>query len=154
MNSRESDAFATDRLAEALAALAAESPRQAPDRVEQALVAAFRDARRERSTPGRLPWGAWAAAALLVAAGAWLSSPAPAPPEVAAPPPAFIPLPGAPPPPVGDLYIARIRATRAALIAAGVPMNMERAGEPVQADVVFTLDGTPRAIRILQPGGN
>lgn len=180
MNCREFDALTTDRaldaragrhaarcprcaarladhrrVAAALRALADEGPRQAPDRVEEKLRAAFRAAAPDRPVLRRpLAWGAWAAAAVLLAAGVWLSSPRPsqrlAPVGTAAAPPesVFIPLPGAPPLD-GDLYVARIRAPRAALIAAGVPMNMERAGEPVHADVVFSLDGTPRAIRIL-----
>ena len=43
-----------------------------------------------------------------------------------------------------------MRVSRAALAAAGLPMNMERADEAVVADVAFAGDGTARAVRILR----
>ncbi len=139
------------RVAEALRALASSSPRQAPEHVERELLAAFRDAAGTRSVPRRRSavWAAAAAAALLPAA-VWLVSLGPARPEPE-PPPEFIPLATAPAPELpGDLYVARIQASRAALVAAGLPLHMVGAGEPVHAEVVLTLDGTPRAIRILK----
>jgi len=44
----------------------------------------------------------------------------------------------------------RVQVLRSALIAFGVPMNMERAGELITADVVVGEDGLARAIRFVQ----
>jgi hypothetical protein len=63
----------------------------------------------------------------------------------------FLPLPYAPgAAPATELWVARIRVSRAALAAAGLPMNMDRADEAVVADVAFAGDGTARAVRILR----
>jgi hypothetical protein len=45
--------------------------------------------------------------------------------------------------------LVRVEMPRAALAAFGLPMNMERAGERVKADVVFGNDGLARAIRFV-----
>ncbi|HWQ54302.1 MAG TPA: hypothetical protein VN442_11495 [Bryobacteraceae bacterium] len=178
-------------LSGALEALAAAGPRQAPDRVEQALRGVF-VARKQARRRGMAAWAVGAAAASALIAALWIGRPAPEKASIplpdrpiAAPPPEvkvavasapaatrsvrprrpriallpraveretqFIPLswvaePAAP----EDLYIARMRVSRATLVAAGLPMNMERADEAVQAEVVFTVDGTARAIRILR----
>jgi len=64
--------------------------------------------------------------------------------------PQFFPLPyAAALPPAGEWYLARVRVPRANLAAAGLPLVAGRAAEPVEADIVFAVDGTPRAIRIL-----
>lgn len=47
-------------------------------------------------------------------------------------------------------HIVRVKVARSALIAFGVPMNMERAGELITADVVIGNDGLARAIRFVQ----
>lgn len=46
--------------------------------------------------------------------------------------------------------VVRIRIHRTALIAFGLPMNVERAGELIKADVVIGDDGLARAIRFIQ----
>jgi hypothetical protein len=45
--------------------------------------------------------------------------------------------------------IVRVEMPRGALVAFGLPMNMERAGERVKADVVVGNDGVARAIRFV-----
>jgi hypothetical protein len=45
--------------------------------------------------------------------------------------------------------IVRVEMPRGALLAFGLPMNMERAGERVKADVVVGNDGVARAIRFV-----
>jgi hypothetical protein len=47
-------------------------------------------------------------------------------------------------------HVVRVKVPRSALIAFGVPMNMERAGELITADVVIGGDGLARAIRFVQ----
>jgi hypothetical protein len=47
-------------------------------------------------------------------------------------------------------HIVRMKVSRSALIAFGVPMNMERAGELITADVMIGDDGLARAIRFVQ----
>ena len=46
--------------------------------------------------------------------------------------------------------VVRVRIPRSALVSFGVPMNVERAGELVKADVVIGDDGLARAIRFIQ----
>ena len=47
-------------------------------------------------------------------------------------------------------HVVRVRIPRSALVSFGVPMNVERAGELVKADVVIGDDGLARAIRFIQ----
>lgn len=47
-------------------------------------------------------------------------------------------------------HVVRVKVPRSALIAFGVPMNMERAGELITADLVVGDDGLARAIRFVQ----
>jgi hypothetical protein len=46
--------------------------------------------------------------------------------------------------------VVRVRIPRSALVTLGLPMNFERAGELVKADVVIGDDGLARAIRFVQ----
>ena len=46
--------------------------------------------------------------------------------------------------------VVRVRIPRSALVTFGVPMNVDRAGELVKADVVIGDDGLARAIRFIQ----
>ena len=46
--------------------------------------------------------------------------------------------------------VVRVRIPRSALVSFGLPMNVERAGELVKADVVIGDDGLARAIRFIQ----
>lgn len=63
----------------------------------------------------------------------------------------FIPLPNA-----GeagsaeDADLIRVEMPRSALIALGVPVADGEAGEPVEAEVLLGLGGTPQAVRVLQ----
>ena len=47
-------------------------------------------------------------------------------------------------------HVVRVSVPRSALIAFGVPMNVERAGEFIMADVMIGDDGLARAIRFVQ----
>ena len=47
-------------------------------------------------------------------------------------------------------HVVRVRIPRSALVTFGVPMNVDRAGELVKADVVIGDDGLARAIRFIQ----
>jgi hypothetical protein len=47
-------------------------------------------------------------------------------------------------------HVVHVRIPRRALIAFGLPMNVERAGELIKADVVIGDDGLARAIRFIQ----
>ena len=44
----------------------------------------------------------------------------------------------------------RVELPRSALMSFGLPMNMERAGERIKADVVVGEDGLARAIRFVR----
>ncbi|HZE69747.1 MAG TPA: hypothetical protein VE135_09510 [Pyrinomonadaceae bacterium] len=46
--------------------------------------------------------------------------------------------------------IVRVEVPRSALATFGLPMNMNRVGERVKADVLFGVDGSARAIRFVQ----
>lgn len=47
-------------------------------------------------------------------------------------------------------HVVHVRIPRTALIAFGFPMNVERSGESIRADVVIGDDGLARAIRFIQ----
>jgi len=47
-------------------------------------------------------------------------------------------------------HLVRVRMPRSALVSMGLPMNAERVGEFVRADVFFGDDGLARAIRFIQ----
>jgi hypothetical protein len=62
----------------------------------------------------------------------------------------FLPFMTARPPfPSEQRQFVRIRLPRSALHAFGLPMNMERAAEPVQADVMLGEDGRALAVRFV-----
>jgi hypothetical protein len=155
-------------VAVALRALATDSQSlEAPARVERALIAAYR--RGVGAQPGgRLGalwpiWGVVAAVVVLIVA-AMLQPGAPGPaassnPSVSEPVEIaeagefateyfaleqgtdLTALEGAP--------VVRIKLPRTVLASFGLPMNPERAEEPVQADVVLGPDGIARAVRFL-----
>ncbi len=128
----------------------------APERVEAALVAELRRGQAEREARGGwLAWPAWAAAAAVVAMAVALSvsdrAPAVAGPaqtdEVAT---EFFPLDstadvralaGAP--------TVRVSVPRTVMVSFGLPVNPERAGEPIEADVAIGMDGRAHAIRFI-----
>jgi hypothetical protein len=47
-------------------------------------------------------------------------------------------------------HLVRMKVPRSSLVAFGVPMNMDRAGELITADVIIGDDGLARAIRFIQ----
>jgi hypothetical protein len=47
-------------------------------------------------------------------------------------------------------HVVRVELPRSALVSMGLPMNMERANEPVKADVLLGDDGVARAIRFVR----
>lgn len=50
----------------------------------------------------------------------------------------------------GELQRVRVIVPRASLIQFGLPMNEDRATEPITADLLIAEDGTPHAIRFVQ----
>ena len=155
-------------VAAALRLLATDSQSlEAPARVERALVAAYRRGVRTQPASRRgVLWPIWgvAAATLVLAVAAALQLRAPGPAanrDSAASRPAEIAetgefatqyfpleqdadltaLEGAP--------VVRMKLPRTVLVSFGLPMNPERAEEPVKADVVLGPDGTARAIRFV-----
>lgn len=129
----------------------------APPRVEGALVAAFRQSKAAQRPA--VQWRAWASAlaagvaVFAIAVGLQPRNPVPAvvaeeQVEVATD---YFPLQygtdltaleGAP--------VIRMEFPRTVLASFGLPMNPQRAAEPVQADVVLGRDGIARAIRFVQ----
>ena len=53
-------------------------------------------------------------------------------------------------PPVEDTTVVRVRLPRSAMRMVGLPVNEERMGERIQADVVLGQDGLMRAVRFVQ----
>ena len=51
--------------------------------------------------------------------------------------------------PAAKIHLIRMRLPRSALLTTGLPMNEERANEPILADVLFTEDGLARGIRFV-----
>jgi hypothetical protein len=47
-------------------------------------------------------------------------------------------------------HVIRVELPRSALVSMGLPMNLERAGEPIKADVLMGDDGVARAIRFVR----
>jgi len=46
--------------------------------------------------------------------------------------------------------VVRLLVPRSAMAKYGLPVNMDRANEPVKADVILGLDNLPQAIRFVQ----
>lgn len=164
------------RLAEGLHA-AVEQWRQseAPARVEAGLVAAFRSQQERQARMHRmwLPVLTWASAAavLIVLATLAFHGRQPVAPHRAAPRGVqwaqapmpqgwsaddaiasgdFIPLPNAEQ--VGeneDVNVVRMEVPRTAMLAVGLPVNLERASEMIEADVMVGSDGLARAVRFV-----
>lgn len=61
---------------------------------------------------------------------------------------AFLPLGYAGPPP--DAYqVVRVKMDRSSLVQYGLPLNLERSDEPLNADLLVGNDGVPRAVRFV-----
>ena len=166
-----------DALAAGLRVASAEWKRtEAPDRVEQGLLAAFRVQQSYGARRQRIPWlpvlsWAAAAAALIVLAMLTIHKAQPVAPmhppsrsvEWAAVPATgdlgidddsaaddFIPLPNAEQ--VGDnedVNVVRVEVPRSAMLSVGLPVNPDQATEMVEADVVLGSDGLARAVRFV-----
>lgn len=148
---------------------------EAPGRVEAGLVAAFRSQQNRQARAHRmwLPVLTWAAAAAILIALATLAirgrgpvAPhrvVPASMQLAvAPIPQgwtaddaiasgdFIALPNAEQ--VGeneDVNVVRMEVPRTAMLSVGLPVNLERASEMIEADVMVGSDGLARAVRFV-----
>jgi hypothetical protein len=60
----------------------------------------------------------------------------------------FVVLPGTPPWALQDgARLVRATMPRSALVSFGLPVNAERAGQPIQVDLILSEDGVARAIR-------
>jgi hypothetical protein len=147
---------------------------QAPDRVETALLAAFRT--QSRSVARVAARGFWipaltwaAAAAVLITAALFLLQPRrPMPVRHSAPSvvetasfettdtdattdsDGFIPLPNAEKlDPNDDVNVVRVEVPRSAMMAVGLEVAVDRVSELVEADVKLGPDGMARAIRFV-----
>jgi hypothetical protein len=149
---------------------------EAPARVEAGLVAAFRNQRKRQARAHRmwLPVLTWASAAavLIVLATLAFRGRQPVAPHRAAPagvqwavaamPQAwtaddaiasgdFIPLPSAEQAGENeDVNVVRMEVPRTAMLAVGLPVNLERASEMIEADVMVGSDGLARAVRFVE----
>lgn len=65
----------------------------------------------------------------------------------------FVPLVANGAPPLASGQLVRVKLSRSALNALGLPLNLSRAGEAVQADVLLGDDGLARAIRLVRQRG-
>jgi hypothetical protein len=145
-------------LLEGLRALAGESPRQAPARVEQQLVAEFqRRAVRRR----RRAWLTAASAGTIAAAVAillWMKPATTKPVAVSQETPVlaeaaadFYPLPEADAlPPVESALVVRVQLPMSSLRLIGLTINEERATERIEADVLLGQDGLARGVRLVE----
>ncbi len=142
------------RLDDAMRRLAAElAEAEAPAHVESAVRAEFDRARRRRR--GRQ----WLASIGAVAAGAiarvgarfWPVHKPVAPVVVEAETERpFMPIPYVlPPAPYERMEVVRMQVPVAALIAAGLPMQIADPGAQAEADVLVGQDGRPRAVRLV-----
>ncbi len=153
------DARVADRLDELKAALADVG---APAHLEPALVDAFRDRRRSVAPP-RLWWMPPLAMAAAVAVASWMVR-NPASPPVAEPPMVEPMTQAAADGDAGPFLAlkplerialepqATVVATefpRALLAQWGLPVSPERAAEPVRAEMLYSAEGEPLALRIL-----
>ena len=50
----------------------------------------------------------------------------------------------------GEAQIVRVQLPRSAMTQFGLPVNMDRADQPVKADVIMGIDGIAQAIRFVQ----
>jgi len=148
---------------------------KAPARVEARLLRALRA---HRGVPARVegtrwlaPLG-WAAAAIVLASGLFLtSSRQPGPPggtqaaiglamveapaangdETGPEADGFIPLPNAERIGPNEAFnLVQVEVPRSAMMAVGIPVSADRASEPVEADVLLGSDGQVRAVRFLE----
>lgn len=101
----------------------------------------------------RVLWPAWLAAAAAFAGLAWLVARAP---EPASPPVAqevrteffaFDPLAAEG---VTDPYIVRVKVPRATMASFGIPVSPDSFDQRVEADLLVSGDGAPRAIRFVR----
>lgn len=115
--------------------------------VEDRLRAEFRRMRRPAA------WRGWLGAAAAFAAAAWLVTRAPEP--AAAPAAqelrteffAFDPLAAEG---VTDAYIVRVRVPKATMASFGIPVSPDSFDQRVEADLLVSGDGAPRAIRFVR----
>jgi hypothetical protein len=149
----------------------------APERVERALISAFRSKQAIERRPARFPWipvMTWAAAAGILIALAMMTVRG-RQPVVAPQHPVhrnlqmavvqasvewlgdddslageFIPLPNVEQ--VGDsedVNVVRMEVPRSAMLAVGLPVSPDRISELVEADVMLDGDGVARAVRFV-----
>jgi hypothetical protein len=145
-------------LLEALHALAANRPAQAPIRVEERLVMEFRNhlrLRRAKAWFSAISVGAVAAAiAVLVWIGPRNANPVVQQPQrpVAEESSAdFYPMPDSEAlPPVESGFVVRVQMPLASLELIGYPVDQDGAADPVDAEVLLGQDGLARGVRLVE----
>ncbi len=125
----------------------------APERVEAAVIAAFRGRHVTRPSAWWPRWALAAAAVVVLIGTSWIvfRSGAPQPAPAAAPVAEFIPL--VPDPalrPGESAQILRVSLPRTALQRFGLPVDESRVSETVRADIIVGQDMVARAIRIVR----
>lgn len=146
-----------DRLAELRAATRSLEP---PPQVEARLLKAFRAKARREAVRPRLWWMPPFALAATVAVVSWIArGPVDLPVPVAAPSQAALddagpfvalrPLERIALEPAAT--VVRTEFPRAYLAQLGLPVAPERAGEPVQAELLYSANGEALAVRLLDP---
>ncbi len=145
-------------LLEDLRTLASERRCEAPVRVEEMLLTEFR--RRSRLRRKRV-WASSVGVGAIAAAMAVLVWIGPSAPKTSAPPESptiaddaassFYPLPEADAlPPLESALVVRVQLPMASLQLIGFPIDEERAGDRVEADVLLGQDGLARGLRLVQ----
>lgn len=150
------------QLLDDLRALASDGPREAPPHVEARLIAEFRRRQRRRdlriwspalglaaaAAIALLFWGKPGAAQKPAAVVAMQTAASGADDDSAA---SFYPLPEAEAlPPVENAMVVRVQLPVSSLQLMGVPIDEDRAGASVQADLLLGQDGLARGVRLAQ----
>jgi hypothetical protein len=148
-------------LLDALRALAAEGPTEAPPQVEERLKREFHRLNRRRNLITWAP-ALSAVAAVAIALLLWMHRDQAKPPAavaIQATAPAiedesdasFYPLPEAEVlPAVESAMVVRVQLPVSSLQLMGVPISNERAGASVEADLLLGQDGLARAVRLVE----
>jgi hypothetical protein len=149
-------------LLENLRALAADGPRQAPDRVEWQLRGEFRKRAMQRRAKVWASYGGVAAIAAGIALFAWVrETPKPFATTVVAAVPAvaedeaadasFYPLPEAEAlPAVENAMVVRVQLPVSSLRLMGFPVDEDGADGAVQAELLLGQDGLARGVRLVE----
>jgi hypothetical protein len=146
-------------LLEGLHAIAADGPCQAPPNIEARLLAEFRKRSRLRRARIWMSAASIGAVAAAIAVLVWIGPRAPKPEVVQQDATVladetagdFYPLPDADGlPPIESAMVVRVQMPMASLELIGFPISEDRAGGPVEAEVLLGQDGLARGVRLVE----